>query len=499
MMKRILIAAALASLAFAGISTAQTRLGNPTAPKPKPISKTQAIRETPPPIPGPPRGDTQLTWLGGSTIMTCQKAGTCIARTLPTATGKPIRVVQGPFLNQTIAPISMIVVSNKRYSLCYLTSKNTDAALICHPVKTPIIKGGRVKTLTYPGIGTVLDIAVDPTYAKSSKGVAAQIRSASAAFGKAFSAAQISATKVATKRYSGKLIPRPFLSLNGTSSTCYQADDGKSYCMGGVTVLPSRSISIGEGVEDGGGDWGDGGEYPSGADDGGGYPDDSGSGGGEGSGEGNGEGGGQVVVPPGFPIPPGATTSPGGTTVNCMPAGDGTTCTVSAPRPEQDPNTTDPDTGAQIPPSTSDNGWSWCDLPVINYFFCTPVPPSQPTPTPVPPPAAPPQMPTAGDLPPFTWPEPPNDGQPIQKYRDGYEEEVQYCDGVRAKDETKCGLNYVIMGGPVYKRKLDAGESLTASERKMLNAANREYSACMSIAANDWSNCYFNAQDKYRE
>lgn len=484
MKHRITYLAVLVSLILAGTSFAQTtsvqptgpkKVGDPSSPKPTPIPGKSFSG----PLPGVPNNGIQVVWKGGSNIETCLQTGSCLKRPLPKAAGKPIAVIRGPFLDETIAPVSALVVSNKRYSLCYLTTTKENAVNECRPIRAPIIKGARIQTVNYPGIGTVLNFTLDPDLAKGI--TRKELDRAAVAFAKGLREAQVSATKRAAKRYAGKLIPMSTMVDAGGGGYC---DD--DWCI----ASPSDGGGSSEGGSGGywpdepmgnGGGWDSEIPAPTGADDGGGYPNEVPLG------DDGGSGADDQVLPFIVPaIPPGATPNDAGGTTNCFNGASGPQCIITAP----DPNRVDPDSGAQLPPSTGDAGWSWCDLPVISWFCGGNTA------------GLPQEVPEDNGglyLPPFQWPARPEDGRPYQRYREGYEEELDKCDADRKFDEEKCSIKYTILGGPIYSRKLEETGTLTPAERKMLKDANKEYTSCMRVAGDFWGQCYKNAQDKYRE
>lgn len=503
MIKRIASLAFLLSFGSVFSSSAQS-LPIPSSPGPipetipKPIPK-QTPRHTKPsfptmgplPLPGPAEEGKALVWRRGSNVESCTAPGQCVRRPMPKAIGKPLAVVAAPLVDKKLVTDSWLTVSNKRYSLCYMTASKQNPVVVCHPIKAPVMKGAKVRVITYPGIGSLLNFSVDPKWAKLS--TREERTRALLAFGKGLKEAQVAAAKTA-KRYSGNLIPLP--NLNDTGGC--MGDDGSTCDVGGEggggpvgDWWPDEPTG-----DDGSGDWwpdeapeempseeeepaptgdeGGGGDMPSESPDGG-----------------NGDDGGQIPVPTPFPFPPGPTPNGSGGTTDCFPTADGGTCIITAPKP--DPNRTDPDTGEQLPPSKpheDDTGWSWCDLPVIKWFCGTePQSPEDWTPP----------EPIEADLPPFVWPPKPDDGRPFRKYRDGYQEELDRCDAELAKDETKCGINWVVLGGPIYKRKLEETGKLTREERKMLEDAKEATRVCRQFASDNWDKCYANARDTYRE
>lgn len=511
MMKRIIVLMLLATIFTASTSAGQVGdgpkprgivAGDPNIPRSKLIltqpGKLGLGVKMPLPAPLPEPDGLKLKWRHGSSLEACTKAGNCLRRALPRQTGKPIAVIKAPLINERLAPVSVLVVSNKRYSLCYIPTMRNTAAYECFPVKAPIVKGGRIKAIHNPALGTVLDLSIDERYARRMS--REEIRVASTRFFNALRAAQVTATKVLSARSSrkpavgkvvgGGAIQRPMLvdaSPGGGGSCSWDGYcSGGSGDSGGGGFWPDEVPGDGGGYRDGSGNGGyDGGEWgeptfpdaPTGADDGGGYPhpiDDPDVGGGQIPAP-------PIVVPPALPWPPGRTPNPGGGTTDCFVGVSGMMCDIRAPRP--DPNTTDPETGQQIPPS--EPSWSWCDFAPISWF-CGGT-------------GEAPQSPPVYLPPPVESPYRPPEAQPITRHGEGYQDALDQCDRDYHTDKQECGLKFVLYGGPIYKQKQEDGERLTPSERKMLREANTEFSSCMKKVDDRWGQCYKDAQNRFRE
>ena len=410
----------------------------------------------------------------------CSKTGSCIRRALPKQTGKPIAITRGRFLDERLAPVSAIVVSNRRYSLCYLPTLKNTAAFECFPIKAPIIKGGRIKAIENPKLKTYLDITIDDKYLKSMK--PGQAQAATASFMRALEEAQTRATKLlsqrairhtainaAAKKQGGKAtlgLQRPMLADSGGGDG-YCHDYG--YCEGGAGDSGGGGYWPDEvpAPDDGSGDdWGteSGETFPDGSADGGGYPDTPDAV--------------PVPGPGGIPIPIPVLPTPGGW--NCWGEPGAQICEGTAPGP--DPNTTDPETGQQLPPSQPPT--SICDYAPFSWVCGR----FEPAPAPVAPP-------------PLEIIDPPVRPDPIT--RDAWEEkqyqmDLDDCDADKMRDEDQlCGLRYTLHGGSIHDDMVEQGVKLTPGERKKLKDAKNEYSACLKKVAQEWSNCRGRAAAKW--
>ena len=514
MKKRITLLALLASLACAAsaqVGSTPTKSGplrpgnpgvfnpnpmpTPIAPAPRPIKFGD--RKTPKPTPRPPifnyapqlgvpPDSSKLVWRRGSSLEACSKTGSCIRRALPKQTGKPIAITRGRFLDERLAPVSAIVVSNRRYSLCYLPTLKNTAAFECFPIKAPIIKGGRIKAIENPKLKTYLDITIEDKYLKLM--MPGEAQAATTSFLRALAEAQARATKVLSQRAIRQTAINAAAKKRGTQAAgskktalpglqqpmLVDSGGGGSYCddgyctggggdSGGGGYWPDEVPLPDDGS---GGVWGPewGETFPDGSADGGGYPDTPDA----------------VPVPgPGIPIPVPPIVTPG-SGWNCWGQPGAQICEGKYPRP--DPNTTDPETGQQLPPSQP--ATSICDYAPFSWvcgWF-------EPAPAPVPPP-------------PLEVIDPPARPDPIT--RDAWEEkqyqmDLDDCDGDRKRDEDQlCGLRYTLHGGSVYDDMVEQGVRLTPGERKQLKEAKTEYSACLKKVAQEWSNCRDRAAAKW--
>lgn len=460
-------------------------LPTPIAPAPKPKPRPPIFNYAP--QLGVSPDSSRLVWRRGSSLEACSKTGSCIRRALPKQTGKPIAITRGRFLDERLAPVSAIVVSNRRYSLCYLPTLKNTAAFECFPIKAPIIKGGRIKAIENPKLKTYLDITIEDNYLKSMKPGEAQAVTTN--FLRALAETQAMATKMLSQRAIRQTAINAAAKKQGTPSAgskmallshqqpmlvdsgggggyCY--DDG--YCSGGA------------GDSGGGGHWPD--EVP--------LPDD-GSGGvwgpewGETIPNGGADGGGYPNTPdtipvpgPGIPIPVPPIVTPGSSDWNCWGQPGSQICEGKYPRP--DPNTTDPETGQRLPPSQPPT--SICDYApfsrVCGWFESAPAP--------VPPP-------------PLEIVDPPVRPDPITR---GEWEEKQYqmdlddCDADRKHyEDTVCRAKYSMYGGNLYDDMEEQGVKLTPVERKRRKEAKTEFSVCMNKLEQEWANCRTAAEKKW--
>lgn len=494
MINRIVLLVFPAVLA-AGASQAQTAAPTKQVP---PLSPKASLLDdrtrTPRPIGAFPQ---LLKWRGGSNIELCVPTATdnlsvggisCLRRPMPKVTGKPRAVIEGPFMDPKVAAASWIVVSDKRYSLCYLTSRSKVQRTVCRPIKAPVVAKARIAVRNLYGLN-IMTVDVAPETIGNDKASRTKFKRSMLAFRNALTSAQVASTKNAVKRYSGRLIPQSSMVDAGGAGGCY-FDDWGSFCDGGGGdgggYFPDDPGNGGDDSGNGGND--NSGGYPD-------YPD--GSGGDESlpmsddGGADTGSGGSS----PAIPFPPGSEPNNSGGTTTCVVTPVGMICTTTAPRPGPMADPFEPPLPSGPPPSEPTGNW-WCNIPIIGGWLCggsmppLPEPPSGPPPSETPPKVADPW-----------WPKPtaPEDGRPWAKYRDGYEEARQQCDADRSSDEGVCSNGYVMRGGPIYKDKQDRGETLTAEDRKWLKEANTFYSSCMSKAGAAWDVCNRQAMDDYRE
>jgi hypothetical protein len=413
---------------------------------------------------------------------------------MPKATGEPIGVVPGPFMDTKVAAASWVVVANKQYSLCYFTLGATKRT-VCRPIKAPVVRGTRISVRTISGM-QVLSVSLPREAVGDDRKSQDKNRQSLLAFQRALFAAQSVSTKNAMKRYSGKLMPMPNEEILPGSGGC-DYDDWGSYCDGGGN--------------DGGNDGGGGGDWPDGGgdywpDDGGSdwWPDDDPSGGYPdwpvGGDQGQPE---PDSAPTGdneptagtapWPILPGNGPNNAGGWDSCIVTPFGLVCTSSGRRPDPLADPTEPPLPSGPPPSEPSNDPWWCGIPLIGRFICG---------EPLPPPRNPPPSdPGSGEAPEQALPEPtaPADGRPLTRYKEGYEQAREQCDADRETDEKRCQLSYILHGGPVYEDKIEQGEKLTAVERKWFKDAKKEYSACKTKAGTAWGTCIKQAMDDYRE
>lgn len=498
-MKRITLAFLAVSFAAAGTSMAQDesdkskprsfQLDNPTILKPGTHNPARSGPITPP-------SEHQLVWRRGSHIEACTKTGECIKRPLPKSAGKPIAVIQAPLLDPSIAPISTLVVSNKRYSLCYMTSLKIDAKNVCHEIKSPVIKGGRITVEHYPGAGTMLTIHVDPKVVKT-RAREERLQDMTK-FAYALKQAQTVATKVAKARQIEDHYTRPMLIDNtGGLSFC-----GDGWCDGSGG---SNGSGGGGGISDwwpdepwegdNGGNWGDGsgdldgnwgddwGDTPTGGEDWGGYreqfPENPGYAGVDNV---------PALPVPLFPWPPSPTPneSSGTTTCVALPSGGGI-CHITAPNP----NRVDPETGIILPPFPAiepesrpapepDIPFDWCTF-FLTSWMCSgepsaAVPPLEIIPGPTAPPAV----------------------GPIRRINEeGYQNATDQCQKNYSIDMEICSSRYAMLGGPHYDDMVENGVRLTPAERKAHNKARNDFSHCATIAGDDMGQCHKDANKNF--
>lgn len=466
----------LASLATAGTSIAQTvALPIGAHGVSVPIPKVPSTPGLPVPNlkPGPGKANPnhpgekppatepfKFKWSSTGGIVACREAEECVRRHFPKSVGKPISVKRGPFVNKAHAPVSALVISENQYSLCYLTSLTTKAVNVCLPLKAPVIKGTKVRVITYLGKVSFLNFSIGPDLAKNMSGEQAEqiIKD----FVMAFREAEAKAGESAARRYSGNLLPMEHMEqADEDGGGCALDDNGGGFCDGG----------------DGGG-WNDG---PGGT-----FPDTS-------NGDGpvetpdGGSGDDDQIAPPGIiPLPPLAPPAPDDPIdlPDCQTSPNAANCVFV--NGQKDPNRTDPDTGGRLPPSQPADGPWYCRLPIVRMLLCGG---SDSAPEPTPPVAAPP----------YETPASPPSTEPLDRYRDGYFEATERCDTSRSRAESNCDLNYTLNGGSMYDRKRQRGEWMTPMEIQMLDEADTELRACRGIAENRWVACYQRAQKKYQE
>lgn len=259
-----------AAVIAAGLAVAQQRV--PV----QPIQQGELTKVSAAPLPNPvPLLDKSFAWQGGAAVKLCDKKGNlCVQRVMPHAVGTPVSVTQGSLIDSRLATASWLVTSSKRYSLCLSNTALASNVVTCHPIQAPLIPGAEIqmdKSFPYPLYNFIF---VGDKGAIPSADVLAKRKSLVARFTKAVQATQIAATRVAMKRYSGKLLKRPNFVDVDEGGTCSWTVDGDIYCDG----------SSGSGGGSGGGD----GYYPDTPD----PVDDGGSGAGNGdSSGGSGESG----------------------------------------------------------------------------------------------------------------------------------------------------------------------------------------------------------------
>lgn len=474
----------LVSLFIAGTSTAQT-VAKPTGARgvPAPVPKNPTVPVVQPPIskPGPgeanpnpinepthPAEPTMFKWHATGGLVACREPEDCVRLPFPKPIGKPIAVKRGPFLDKKHAVASMLVESKDQYSLCYVSSLDANAVNECHRVKAPVIKGAKIRVITYPGKGSTLSYSLDPDEIKGKS--RAEIRGLLTGFIKAVRETQATASKSAARRYSGDKLPMEHMTNEDGDGggSCMSDSDGGGWCDGG-----------GEGYDGGGGSGGDWGQEP--------WPEEPTSDDNWGGDEpvqtpDGGSGDDDQLRLPGIPVPVPQTTEPEPTIEDdsCLISPNAAHCVIITG--QRDPNRTDPDTGAQLPPSQPDDGNFWCGVPIVKWFVCgDPGPEAAPQPT----------------LPPFEWPTRPDAAEPLPRDEEGYREEVDRCDADLARDESDCGLRYTLLGGPVYEDMLDQGVKLTPREKKMLKDAKEDYRSCKKVASDTWGQCYEDARKKF--
>lgn len=445
---------------------------------PAPVPKTPTFPVVQPPVPKPgpgkanpnpineqptPAEPVRFKWHPTGGLVACGEPEDCVRLPFPKPIGKPIAVKRGPFLDNKHAPVSTIVESKDQYSLCYVSSLNKNAVNECHRIKAPVVKGAKIRVITYPGKGVTLSYSLDPKEVKGKS--REEVRGLLTGFIKAVREAQAVAAKSAARRYSGDLLPMEYMQHEEEDGggQCMSDSDGGGWCDGGSEGYEGTGGWDDEPADGGG--WG--GDVPVQTPDGGSGDDD------------------QIVLPPVIPAPPIIGPEPTIEQDSCLIAPSGAHCVLVTG--QRDPNRSDPDTGAQLPPSQPiDDGNWWCRLPIVKWVFCGA--PAEPVAEPAPEPT----------LPPFEWPTRPDGAEPLPRDNEAYEREREKCDADRARDEQKCSTDFVILGGAMFKRQLEEGGKLTPSEMKQYKKANAAYSSCMTMASDFWGQCISNARDAHQ-
>lgn len=187
-----------------------------------------------------------LWWKAGRSLSLCDSVGKgCTGYILPIATGVPLDVIQGPFVERGIAPSSWIVVSKRRYSLCLLTVPKTGGVITCHPIAAPVMTNTQIRVTpllerkvaqagTQPLMQYSFHFSSDHDFAISDA-VLKKRRKAVSRFLNALRDTQLAAKRVAAKRYAGNLTKRPNLAAAGGDGNCSWDDEGNIYCDGAPT------------------------------------------------------------------------------------------------------------------------------------------------------------------------------------------------------------------------------------------------------------------------